>query len=370
MMIPFVDLRTPHLALQSEFEHAFKRVLRSGWFILGQEVDHFETEFASYCGVEHCIGVGNGLDALYLVLVAQGIGVGDEVIVPSNTFIATWLAVTKTGAIPVPIEPNVDTYNLEPAGIEAAITSRTRAIIPVHLYGQTADMAPIMQIASKYHLFVLEDAAQAQGSLYHGKHAGNLGHAAATSFYPGKNLGALGDAGAVMTNDAEIAVKIRRLRNYGSDIKYKHDIQGHNSRLDEMQAAFLRVKLNVLDAYNHKRRQLAYQYHQGLDRIASEYPELVRPFVPEWANPVWHLYVILSQQRDALQHHLQVAGIGTMIHYPQPPHRQACYSEFAMHHLPLAEKFANQCLSLPLWPDMMPEQVDAVVGAISAFTKK
>jgi dTDP-4-amino-4,6-dideoxygalactose transaminase len=370
MLIPFVDLKNQNLILQPDLEKAFKRVIASGWFILGQELELFEYEFANYCGVKHCIGVGNGLDALYLALVAQEIRTGDEVLVPSNTFIATWLAVTKTGATPVPVEPDPITYNLDAKRLESAITNRTRAIITVHLYGQTADMDPIMQIAIKHNLFVLEDAAQAQGSLYFGKCAGSLGHAAATSFYPGKNLGALGDAGAVLTNDADIASKIRRLRNYGSEIKYKHDLKGNNSRLDEMQAAFLRVKLKLLDGNNQNRRELACQYHKGLDKLVSEWPELVRPFVPEWANPVWHLYVILTKHRDALQRHLKSVGIETMIHYPQPPHCQPCYLEFSQFHLPLAKMLSDQCLSLPLWPGMTHTQVNDVIEAISSFAEK
>lgn len=366
-MIPFLDLKTPNLALQNELEQSFKRVLASGWFILGEEVERFEAEFASYCEAEHCVGVGNGLDALALALSAQGIGVGDEVIVPSNTFIATWLAVTRTGATIVPVEPDARTYNLDPSRIEAAVTSRTRAIIPVHLYGQVADMDAVMRIADKHQLFVLEDAAQAQGALYRGKKAGSMGHAAATSFYPGKNLGALGDAGAVVTSDRELAEKIRRLRNYGSSIKYQHDTLGQNSRLDELQAAFLRVKLKVLDENNRQRQEIARRYHVGFDSLIQRDSNLIRPFVPDWAHPVWHLYVVLSPQRDALQQHLQAAGIGTMIHYPIPPHRQACYPEFAEFSLPIAEKLAQECLSLPMWPGMLDTEVDTVIDAIAGF---
>nr|WP_315472196.1 DegT/DnrJ/EryC1/StrS family aminotransferase [uncultured Undibacterium sp.] len=366
-MIPFLDLKPCHIALQNELEQAFKRVMQSGWFILGREVETFENEFATYCEVRHCIGVGNGLDALYLVLAAQGIGMGDEVIVPSNTFIATWLAVTRTGAKPVPVEPYADTFNLDPTKIEAAITSRTRAIIPVHLYGQPADMAPIMRIAERHRLFVLEDAAQAQGAQYMGKPTGGLGHAAATSFYPGKNLGALGDAGAVLTNDAELAARIRRLRNYGSDIKYQHQVLGHNTRLDEMQAAFLRVKLKHLEEANQTRRHLACQYQSALEKIAPRCLGLQLPIVPQWAKPVWHLFVILSQQRDDLQRYLLASGIGSMIHYPLPPHLQACYPEYAKHQLPLAQSLAQQCLSLPLWPGMSESAVSQVVNAIGGF---
>ena len=370
MILPFLDLKTPHLALQTALQEAFQRVLQSGWFILGPEVEAFEAEFARYCEVDHCIGVGNGLDALYLVLAAQGIKAGDEVIVPANTFIATWLAVTRCGATPVPVEPCADTWNMDPARIEAAITPRTRAIIPVHLYGQMADMQAIMAIADKHGLLVLEDAAQAQGARCHGRLAGSIGHAGATSFYPGKNLGALGDAGAVMTNDAEMAAKVRRLRNYGSDIKYQHDCIGHNTRLDEMQAAFLRVKLAHLDQYNQERRVLANQYLHGLSEIAAACPDLLLPTVMPWAEPVWHLFVILSPQRNALQQHLQQQGIGSLIHYPIAPHKQACYPQYGQMHLPLSERIASQCLSLPLWPGMQAHQVALVVEEIAAFYRK
>jgi dTDP-4-amino-4,6-dideoxygalactose transaminase len=364
-MISFLDLKASNSRIQLELEEAFKRVLDSGWFILGQELESFEVEFANYCDVKYCVGVGNGLDALYLVLSALGIGEGDEVIVPTNTFIATWLAVTRTGAKPVPVEPCSDTYNIDPDQIEAAITSRTRAIIPVHLYGQVADMQPIMQIAEKYNLFVLEDAAQAQGAMYRGRRACGLGHAAATSFYPGKNLGALGDGGAVLTNDANLAAKIRRLRNYGSEVKYVHDAVGNNSRLDEIQAAFLRVKLRYLDEYSGERRKLAGLYQKYLHEMVG--PKIITPFVPVWADPVWHLYVIRANERDALQQHLQKSGIATAIHYPIPPHLQKCYPEFNRYNFPVAETLAHQSLSLPMWPGLKAEQILKVVEAIANY---
>ena len=260
MQVPFLDLGRLHQSIRAPLDAAYHRVMDSGWFIMGPELEAFEAEFAQYCEVKHCIGVGNGLEALHLLLRAYGIGPGDEVIVPSNTFIATWLAVTQCGATPVPVEPDVNTHNIDPALIAAAITPRTRAIMPVHLYGQPADMDPINEIAAKHGLIVIEDAAQAQGARYKGRRTGSLGHAAGTSFYPGKNLGALGDGGAVLTSDDAIADKVRQLRNYGSKIKYQHDLAGYNSRLDEMQAAFLRVKLTVLDDWNALRSEIADQY--------------------------------------------------------------------------------------------------------------
>ena len=357
--VPFLDLGKLHQSIRESLDAAYRRVVDSGWFIMGPELEAFETEFARYCEVTHCIGVGNGLEALHLLLRAYGIGPGDEVIVPSNTFIATWLAVTECGAMPVPVDPDIATYNIDPTLIGNAITSRTRAIIPVHLYGQPADMDPINELAARHGLIVIEDAAQAQGARYKGRRAGSLGHAAATSFYPGKNLGALGDGGAVLTNDDVIAEKVKRLRNYGSQVKYVHDLAGYNSRLDEMQAAFLRVKLAVLDEWNARRRDVADQYSELL---AGE--DIVLPQVPEYAEPVWHLYVIRSRQRDALKAHLERHGISTIIHYPVPPHRQACYQEFSGHSLPVAGLLAGEVLSLPMSPVMTAEEVEIVAKPI------
>jgi dTDP-4-amino-4,6-dideoxygalactose transaminase len=334
----------------------------SGWFIMGPELAAFESEFAAYSEVKHCIGVGNGLEALHLLLRAYGIGPGDEVIVPSNTFIATWLAVSQCGATPVPVEADVKTHNLNHAGIAAAITPRTRAIIPVHLYGQPADMDPINELASKHGLIVIEDAAQAQGARYKGRRVGSLGHAAGTSFYPGKNLGALGDGGAVLTNDDAIADKVRRLRNYGSTVKYQHELAGYNSRLDELQSAFLSEKLKVLDKWNAKRREIAATYSSLLDAC-----DCVLPFVPEFAEPVWHLYVIRSKQRDALKAHLEQQGISTVIHYPTPPHQQACYPYYGNHALPVAEMLAGEVLSLPMSPDLREDEIDRVCKAVRGF---
>lgn len=360
--VPFLDLGRLHQPIRAQLDAAYRRVMDSGWFIMGPELDAFETEFAQYCEVKHCIGVGNGLEALHLLLRAYGIGPGDEVIVPSNTFIATWLAVTQCGATPVPVEPDLDTHNIDPALIAGAITSRTRAIIPVHLYGQPADMDPINAIAAQHGLVVIEDAAQAQGARYKGRRTGSLGHAAATSFYPGKNLGALGDGGAVLTDNDEIAAKVRQLRNYGSTVKYQHDVAGYNSRLDEMQAAFLRVKLSALDGWNARRVELAARYSKLLSGS-----DLHLPHVPEYVEPVWHLYVVRSKERNALKDHLERRGVSTVIHYPIPPHRQLCYQAFGAHKLPVAEAFANEVLSLPMSSEMSAESTDFVVRSIVEY---
>ncbi|MDZ4855158.1 MAG: DegT/DnrJ/EryC1/StrS family aminotransferase [Nitrospirota bacterium] len=363
--VPFLDLARLHQSIRVPLDAAYRRVLDSGWFIMGPELEAFESEFARYCDVKHCVGVGNGLEALHLLLKAYKIGPGDEVIVPSNTFIATWLAVTECGATPVPVEPNIDTHNIDPALISHAITSRTRAIIPVHLYGQPADMDPISALAARHGLIVIEDAAQAQGARYKGRRAGSLGHAAATSFYPGKNLGALGDGGAVLTNDDAIAGKVKQLRNYGSKIKYQHDLIGYNSRLDEMQAAFLRAKLVVLDEWNACRREVATQYSKLL---ASA--DINLPLVSEYVEPVWHLYVIRSKHRDRLKAHLEQQGVSTVIHYPVPPHRQGCYQEFKGHTLPIAVQLAEEVLSLPMSPTLNAEAVELVTRTLVSFPAK
>ena len=361
--VPFLDLGRLHQSIRGSLDAAYHRVMDSGWFIMGPNLEAFEAEFAQYCEVKHCIGVGNGLEALHLLLRAYGIGPGDEVIVPSNTFIATWLAVTECGATPVPVEPNIDTHNIDPALIANAITSRTRAIMPVHLYGQPADMDPINALAAKHGLIVIEDAAQAQGARYKGRRTGSLGHAAATSFYPGKNLGALGDGGAVLTNDDAIADKVKQLRNYGSKVKYQHDLAGYNSRLDEMKAAFLRAKLVALDEWNSRRREIATQYSKLLTGAGIDLP-----CVPEYAEPVWHLYVIRSKQRNALKAHLEQQGVSTVIHYPIPPHRQGCYYEkFQGHNLPIAELLAEEVLSLPMSPAMKAEEVELVARTIVTY---
>ena len=363
--IPFLDLHAINLAQADALEAAFKRVLHSGWYILGQEVSAFEAEFAAYCGNSEALGVANGLDAIFLILKAYGIGPGDEVIVPSNTFIATWLAVSHCGATPVPVEPVAATYNLDPARIAAAITPRTRAIIPVHLYGQPADMQPIMALAAQHGLKVIEDAAQAHGARYRGVRAGALGDAAAFSFYPGKNLGALGDGGAAVTADAALAARIRTLRNYGSQKKYHNDEIGFNSRLDELQAALLRAKLPALDAFNARRQAIAALYQQRLAGL----PGLTLPAVPDWAEPVWHVYVVRHAQRDVLSARLADAGIGSIVHYPIAPHRQAAYASLGYKEgdFPIAEAMHREVLSLPIGPTMTLEQADVVANAVRSI---
>ena len=362
MSVPFLDLKAINLSQADELESAFKRVLHSGWYILGSESVKFETNFAAYCNSKHGIGVANGLDAIFLILKAYGIGPGDEVIVPSNTFIATWLAVSHCGATPVPVEPVEATYNIDPARIEAAITPRTKAIMPVHLYGQTAAMQPIMALAKKHGLKVIEDSAQAHGARCHGGLAGQLGDAAAFSFYPGKNLGALGDGGAVTTSDDALADSIRTYRNYGSKVKYYNDVAGYNSRLDELQAALLDVKLKVLDEGNVQRRAIAAVY----DRELAGIPGLVLPHVPSWAEPVWHLYVVRHAQRDVLAKALAEEGIGTIVHYPVPPHLQPAYAHmgYKQGDFPIAEAIHREVLSLPMGPTMTLEQAVEVAAAV------
>lgn len=362
MKVPFLDLKAAHQELRIELEAAFQRVLNSGWFIMGPELEALEAEFAQYCEVNYCIGVGNGLEALHLLLRAYGIGPGDEVIVPSNTFIATWLAVSHCGATPVPVEPDIDSHNIDPLRISDAITHRTRAIIPVHLYGQPADMDPINEIASRHGLVVIEDAAQAQGARYKGRRVGSLGKAAATSFYPGKNLGALGDGGAILTSDKVIADKARRLRNYGSEIKYQHELMGYNSRLDELQAALLRSKLRILDECNQRRANIAQTFQQALVHY-----RVGLPHIPDWADSVWHLYVIRTPLRDILQSFLHSRGIETLIHYPIPPHRQRCYAGHCWGELPIAERLSQEVLSLPIYPTMTPAQVAYITKVVSDF---
>ncbi|WP_162060651.1 DegT/DnrJ/EryC1/StrS aminotransferase family protein [Undibacterium sp. KW1] len=363
--IPYLELKPQHQDLRAELNQAFNEVLESGWFIQGKQLEAFEAEYAAYCGSQYCVGVGNGMDALHLILRAYGIGEGDEVIVPSNTYIASWLAVSYAGARPVPVEPDLATYNIDPAKIAAAITSRTKAIMVVHLYGQLADMDPIIAIAREHGLKVIEDAAQSHGATYKGRVSGGLGDAAAHSFYPGKNLGALGDAGGVTTNDAELAKQLKVLRNYGSQIKYHNEVKGYNSRLDELQAALLRVKLHRLDGWNVQRRALAQQYHEGL----KDLPGLVIPFVPQWSEPVWHIYAVRHAKRDALQKHLQDAGIGSLVHYPIPPHLQPAYAELQLGvgSFPLSEQIHAEELSLPLDPYLAPEDVSRVIAAVRDF---
>jgi dTDP-4-amino-4,6-dideoxygalactose transaminase len=363
MNIPFLDLGAAYRELQSAIDPAVARSLASGWYIGGPEVEAFEREFASYTQAQHCVGLANGLDALHLALRAMDVGSGDEVIVPSNTYIATWLAVSQCGATPVPVEPDARTFNIDPALVEAAVTPRTKVILPVHLYGQPADLDPIIAIARKHGLRVLEDGAQAHGARYKGQRLGAHGDAVAWSFYPGKNLGAMGDGGAVTTNDAQLADRIRVLRNYGSRLKYVNEVQGYNSRLDPLQAAILRVKLAHLDDWNARRSAVAARYQQSLATCG-----LILPYVPDWAEPVWHLYVVQHPKRGALHEALADAGVGTLIHYPIPPHLQQAYAQagWTKGAFPLAEGMANQVISLPMGPHFGGRQVEDVLAAVLA----
>jgi dTDP-3-amino-3,4,6-trideoxy-alpha-D-glucose transaminase len=362
MNVPFLELKPAYEELRTEFDAAYRRVMDSGWYLFGRELETFEAEYARYCGTTHCIGVANGLEALQLALMAAGLGPGDEVLVPSNTYIATWLAVSSVGARPVPVEPDERTFNLDPARLAEKITPRTKAILPVHLYGQCADMDAINAIAQKHGLFVLEDAAQAQGAKYRGRTAGSLGHAAAHSFYPGKNLGAFADGGALTTSDAAFAEKLRSLRNYGSKVKYHHEVRGMNSRLGELQAAFLRAKLPHLDEWNTRRVAFAARYLAQLREVAG----LTLPQVPAWAGPIWHLFVVRTPRRDALQQHLATHGVGTLIHYPIPPHLSGAYRDAGWQRgdFPLTEKLAAEVLSLPIGPHLTAEQIDCVCTAV------
>jgi len=364
MRVPFVSFKALEKELNTELRGAFERVFENSWYIEGNEGKQFEEEYAAYCGVKHCIGCGNGLDALFLILKASGIGAEDEVIVPSNTFIATVLAVSRTGAKPVLVEPNLLTYNLNADKIEEKITDKTRAIMAVHLYGQPADMDAIHTVADKHHLKVFEDAAQAHGALYKGKRVGSLADAAGFSFYPGKNLGALGDAGCVTTNDDELAVKIRAMSNYGSDYKYHHIYQGYNTRLDELQAAFLRTKLPILDKVNEDRRRTADRY---LTEIKN--PGLTLPYV-DWdmVTPVWHIFAVRTSDRDALVSYLEEKGIHTGIHYPIAIHNQQAYHDLgiAKGSLPICEEISDTEVSLPMYYGMR-EETDYVIQALNEW---
>ncbi len=365
-MIPFLDMKSVYAELKVELDAAYARVMESGWFVLGKEVEAFEAEYAAFCGTTHCVGLGNGLEALELVLRAWDLGPGDEVIVPSNTYIATWLAVTAVGATVVPVEPTPAGPNIDPDRLAAAITPRTRAIMPVHLYGEPADVEAIMTLAGRHDVKVIEDVAQAQGARVRGRRTGALGHAGAHSFFPSKNIGAFGDGGAVTTDDAALAERLRVLRNYGSRVKYVNLERGYNSRLDELQAAFLCAKLPKLDDWNERRRVLAARYD---DRLAG-IPGLGLPRAPQWAEPVWHLYVVRvlggKNRRAELIAALDKAGIGSLIHYPIPPHLQQAYADLRLPKgsFPLAETLAETVLSLPMGPHMKPEAVDEVAAVI------
>jgi len=361
MNIPFLDVGAAYRELQSDIDAAIARSLASGWYVGGPELESFEQNFATYSEAQHCVGVANGLDALHLALRAMDVGPGDEVIVPSNTYIATWLAVSQCGAMPIPVEPDARTYNIDPALIEAAITPRTKVILPVHLYGQPADLDPILAIARKHDLRVLEDGAQAHGARYKGKRLGAHGDAVAWSFYPGKNLGALGDGGAVTSNDPRIIDRIRVLSNYGSRVKYVNEVQGYNSRLDPIQATILRVKLGKLDEWNARRGMMAQRYQQSIASCG-----LTLPFVPDWANPVWHLFVVRSPQRGELHKRLNEVGISTLIHYPVPPHKQLAYSslEYKSMSFPIASRMADEVLSLPMGPHLSLEDQQRVIAEL------
>ena len=364
MKIPFVTFKPMEAELDKDLREAFDRVYTRSWYIEGVEDEAFEKAFAECCESKYCVGVGNGLDALFLALKALGVGAGDEVIVPSNTYIATALAVTYVGATPVFVEPDIRTFNIDPSRIEEAITDKTKAIMPVHLYGQPCDMDSIMEIAKKYGLFVVEDCAQAHGATYKGKVIGSFGDAAGFSFYPGKNLGALGDAGATVTNDEELAKKVRALGNYGSDYKYHHIYKGNNSRLDELQAAFLSAKLPHLNRMNEERRRIAQKY---IDGIKNE--EVILPYIPEYANPVWHIFGIRCKRRDELEKFLNDAGIGTNKHYPIPMHLQECYKDlgFKEGDFPIAEEISATELSLPMYYGMTDEEVQYVIDKVNEF---
>lgn len=368
-MVPFLNLHDVNERFRDELDAAVKRVLDSGWYLLGKENLAFEQAFAAYCGVTHCIGVANGLDALFLILEGyKALGLmnpGDEVIVPANTYIASILAVSRAGLVPVPVEPDPLTLNIDPARIEAVITQKTRAVMPVHLYGQCADMDPICKIAGRHRLKVIEDAAQAHGATYRGRKAGSLGDAAGHSFYPGKNLGAIGDAGAVTTGDKELATAVCALRNYGSHEKYHNLYKGYNSRLDELQAAILRVKLGYLEQDNSRRAQIAAQY---LKRI--HHPKIRLPVIAGYGTPCWHLFVVRCPERDALQQHLAASGIQTVIHYPIPPHWQPAYQEWAARALPQTEAIHREILSLPMSPVMSAGEVDQVIDCVNQYGRQ
>jgi len=363
--VPFLDVKQAYEELSGEIEEALLRVARSGHYILGPEVEAFERDFAAHIGARRCVGMSNGLDALKIGLLALGVEPGDEVIVPSNTFIATWLAVSECGAVPVPVEPDPATHQIDSGRIEAALGPKTKVIVPVHLYGHPADMDSIMEVANRNGLKVLEDSAQAHGGYYKGRRIGADGHASAWSFYPGKNLGALGDAGALTTDDPVVAERAALLRNYGSSTKYLHEAAGYNCRLDPLQAAVLAAKLPHVDAWVDRRRQVAAFYNDALADTG-----LGLPLPPQWADPSWHLYVIRSGERERLREALDAAGIETLIHYPLPPHRQRAYADLAIpaDSLPIANRLADEVLSLPMGPHLTPEQMERVVDAVRRFS--
>ena len=362
MKVPFATFDVMHKEIRAEMIQKFEDVYDKGWFIQGSECDAFEKEFAEYTKVAHCIGCGNGLEAILLALKALGVSAGDEVIIPSNTFIATALAVSYIGAIPVTVDPDLATFNLSEEGIEAAITEKTKAIIPVHLYGHAADMDPILRIAQKYDLKIVEDCAQAHGAEYKGKKIGSFGHAAAFSFYPGKNLGALGDGGAVVTNDSEVAAKVRALANYGSVEKYNHEYKGQNSRLDEVQAAFLRIKLSHLDEYNAFRSTVAEKYLKGITNVKVKLPQIGKD-----RTHVWHIFPVLVETRDAFKTYLENNEIGTVCHYPTPIYKQKAYKDDNIEPSAMADLISSQELSLPLYYGMPDEEIQFVIDTVNNY---
>ena len=367
MKIPFLSFEFINLQTKAETLSSFENFFNSSWYILGQQVKKFEEEYSLFNKVKYCVGVSNGLDALHIALRALGIHKGDEVIVPSNTYIATALAVSYVGATPVFVEPDINTYNIDASKIEAAITSKTKAILPVHLYGQSCEMKSIMFIAKKYNLFVIEDNAQSHGASYNGKLTGSWGNINGTSFYPGKNLGALGDAGAITTNDMELAGKASVLRNYGSQKKYYNEVVGYNMRLDECQAGFLSIKLKYLKEWTEQRQEIAGWYNDALKNVSN----LILPAIAKNATHVYHLYVVRTKFRNDLQKYLTDNGIGTLIHYPIPPHLQKAYHKlgFKAGDFPIAEEIANTCLSLPIWPGMKKNQIKIISTLIEKFYK-
>jgi len=365
--VPFLDLKAAYHELKCEIDTAISRSLESGWYIGGAGVESFEAEFAEYVEAAFCVSVGNGLDALSLALRAVGVQSGDEVIVPSHTFIASWLAVSQLGAVPIPVECSADTFTINPSLIERAITAKTKAIIPVHLYGCPADLDPILELARQYGLKVVEDAAQSHGARYKGRRLGGHSDATAWSFYPGKNLGAFGDAGAVTTCDSSVADRVQMLRNYGSKVKYVNDELGVNSRMDPLHAAVLSVKLRSLDTWNKRRKVVAERYLEGLSML-----DLIVPMVPEWAEPVWHLFVIRCSRRSEIQKELLDSGVGTLIHYPIPPHLQTAYRYLGISagRLPVAEMLANEVLSLPMGPHLGESGVEKAIYEMQHAVKK
>ena len=367
MKVPFLELGASYRELQTEIEEAVLRSLRSGWYVGGADVESFENVYAEFTQSLYCVGLANGLEALHLALKALGVQPGDEIIVPSNTFIATWLAVSECGAVPVPVEPDALTYNINASLIEAAITERTKVIVPVHLYGQPADMDAVLAVSRRHGLRVLEDAAQAHGACYKGRRIGAHGDIVAWSFYPGKNLGAVGDAGAITTNDAALADKVRVLRNYGSRQRYVNEVQGYNSRLDPVQAAVLQVKLAHLPEWNRRRIQVAARYDAAFAKT-----HLMLPAVPDWADPVWHLYCVRHPLRDRLRQLLLDKGVETLVHYPIVPHLQAAYANLGYGHgaFPLAESMADGLISLPIGPTMNDEQVEYVIASVLAAVRE